>query len=262
MLSMSLKGIAMKTMVVVAAAGLLASCVTRADIEEIKQQQKDILAKLDKVGTGGPQAPQQPRGPDPSKTYAFPIGESPVKGAKDAWVTIVEVSDFQCPYCKRVGETLKEIETKYGSDVRFVFKHNALPFHKRAKPAAAASMCANEQGKFWEMHDALFEGQRELEDNHFETYAQKIGLNMGKWKECYTANKYDSAIDADQRLANQLGARGTPAFFINGRFLSGAQPFASFQAVIDQELKKAKESGIPKGEYYTKAIIEKGAKSL
>ena len=261
---MSLKstGLMVKSLVALAAVGLMAGCVTRADIEEIKATQKDILSKLDKAGQAAPQARQRPRGPDPSKTYAFPVGDAPTKGPADAWVTIVEVSDFQCPYCNRVNATLKEIQDKYGNDVRFAFKHNALPFHKRAKPAAKASMCANEQGKFWEMHDAMFAAQRELEDNHLESYAQKVGLNMAKWKECYTSNKYDAIIDGDQRLANQLGARGTPAFFINGRFLSGAQPFASFQAVIDQELKKAKESGIPKGEYYTKAVVEKGEKRL
>ena len=243
----------------------LGACVTRGEIEEIKKNQEKILSKLDSLGRGGmgaQQAAQRPRGPDPSKVYAFPVDDSPVKGSSDAWITIVEISEFQCPFCKRVTDTLKEIEQKYGSDVRFVFKHNPLPFHNRAMPAAMASMCAHEQGKFWQMHDQLFANNQALEDAQIEGYAKAVGLDVGKFKACYSANKYKGQIEADQMKANQLGARGTPAFFINGRFLSGAQPFPAFQALIDEELKKAKESGLSKREYYAKQVVEKGEKTL
>jgi protein-disulfide isomerase len=255
-----------KRLLAVALGLSLAGCVTRGEIEEIKKKQDQILTKLDgiaKGGRGGAGAAdaQRPRGPDPQKVYAFPIEGSAIKGSPDAWVTIVEVSDFQCPFCNRVNPTLKEIQDKYPNDVRFVFKHNALPFHNRALPAAMAAECANEQGKFWQMHDELFANQRALEDTNLEEYAKKVGVNGGKWKDCYSSNKFKEKVEADMKLANQLGARGTPAFFINGRFLSGAQPFASFQAVIDEELKKAKESGISKKDYYAKAVVEKGEKS-
>jgi protein-disulfide isomerase len=143
-----------------------------------------------------------------------------------------------------------------------VFKHNPLPFHNRAMPAANASACANAQGKFWEMHDAIFENNRELEDNHLESYAQKVGLNMKEWKACYAENRFKDEILEDQKTAGQLGARGTPAFFINGRFLSGAQPFGNFKALIDEELKKAKASGVPQGEYYEKNVVAKGKRSV
>jgi protein-disulfide isomerase len=112
------------------------------------------------------------------------------------------------------------------------------------------------------MHDLIFENQRELEDNHLEGYAKTAGVDVEKWKSCYASDKYDARIDADQKQAVALGARGTPAFFINGRYLGGAQPFAAFQTLIDEELKKAKASGIPKEEYYKKAVVEKGAKNL
>jgi len=112
------------------------------------------------------------------------------------------------------------------------------------------------------MHDLIFEDQRQLEDPQFEAYAKQLGLDVEKWKACYGSKKYDARIDADQNQAVTLGARGTPAFFINGRFLSGAQPFAAFQTLIDEELKKAKASGIPKEEYYKKVVEEKGSKKL
>ena len=143
-----------------------------------------------------------------------------------------------------------------------MFKHNPLGFHQRAMPAANASMCANEQGKFWEMHDEIFANNRALEDANLESYAQKVGLDMGRFKACYSANKFKADIEADQRTSMTLGARGTPAFFINGRFLSGAQPLPAFTRIIDEELDKAKKSGGAKGSYYEETVVKKGEKSL
>lgn len=239
----------------------LIGCVSRGDIDEIKETQKKILEKLERSPAQAAR-PQQPQGPDPAKVYGVPAGDSPVKGPQDAWVTIVEVSEFQCPYCKRVTDTLKQIHEKYPQDVRFVFKHNPLPFHNRAKPAAIAGECAREQGKFWELHDAMFAGQPALEDNNLEAYAKSAGVDVGKWKTCYTGQKHAQRIDADTQLAASFGARGTPAFFINGRFLSGAQPFENFQKVIDEELAKAKASGISKKDYYAQVVEAKGAKTM
>jgi len=129
-------------------------------------------------------------------------------------------------------------------------------------PAANAGACANEQGKFWQMYDAMFEDNRALEDADLERYAQKAGLDLGRFKSCFGANKYKDMIERDQRTSASLGARGTPAFYINGRFLSGAQPTPAFMAVIDEELKKAKDSGIPKAAYYEEAVVKKGEKKL
>lgn len=111
--------------------------------------------------------------------------------------------------------------------------------HNRATPAALAADCANEQGKFWEYHDKLFENQRALEDDNLRTYAQDVGLDMDKFNECYNSKKYQSDIDTDVAEGRALGVTGTPAFFINGRFLSGAQPFDAFKAIIDEELARA-----------------------
>jgi protein-disulfide isomerase len=244
---------------------LLAGCVSRADLDEIKKNQKDILAKLgelEKKGPAAPSMPQRPPGPDASAVYSFPVDASPASGPADALVTVIEVSDFQCPYCKRVGPTMTQIKEKYGKDVRIVFKHNPLGFHKRAMPAASASMCAHEQGKFWEMHDQLFENNRDLEDEHVEKYAKAVGLDMGKWSACYKENRFEKQILADQTTASKLGARGTPAFFVNGRYLSGARPFEQFAELIDEELKKAKESGVDRGSYYETAVVQKGKRSI
>lgn len=252
---------------VIASALAMTACVTRGEIEEIKKGQQEILTKLDAIAKAGPRAaqpqqPQRPQGPDPQKVYAVPVGDSAADGPADAWVTVVGVSEFQCPFCARVKPTLKQIKDTYGKDVRIVFKHNPLSFHNRAMPAALASECAREQGKFWDMHDLMFDNQRELEDTHLEGYAKKAGLDMGRWKQCYTSGKYRERIEQEQRQVVALGARGTPAFFINGRFLSGAQPFDAFKAIIDEELKKAKDSGIAKKDYYAQAVEQKGQKAL
>ena len=240
-----------------------AACVTRGDIEEIKETQKKILAQLDKGGRPQmPQQPQKPQGPDPAKTYAFPLGESAVKGGQDAWVTIVEVSDFQCPYCGRVVPTIKALEEKYGKDLRVTFKHNPLPFHPNALPAANAAECAREQGKFWQMHDKLFENQQQLSPENYEKWAGEVGLDLNRWKKCFADTKFKSHIEEDQKMGMQLGARGTPAFFVNGRFLSGAQPQPAFEALIDEEMKKAKASGVAAKDYYQKVVVDKGEKAM
>ena len=112
------------------------------------------------------------------------------------------------------------------------------------------------------MHDAIFEDIGALEDGDFEGYATRIGISVDRYKSCYGANKFKSKIQRDQRTAITLGAGGTPAFFINGRFIGGAQPYSTFQTLIDEELKKAKESGVPKADYYAREIIGKGQKAL
>ncbi|MCK5687643.1 thioredoxin domain-containing protein [Myxococcota bacterium] len=260
---------AMKALLVALVGFGLSACVSRGEIEEIKKNQKEMLSKLDQIAKRGPAAPsrgkkpaQRAGRPDPTATYAFPVGDSAVKGKADAWVTIIEVSEFQCPFCNRVNPTIKQVREKYGDDVRIVFKHNPLPFHKRARNAAMAAECGNEQGKFWPIHDSMFANNKALEDADLEKYAKDAGVAMPRWKKCYTANKYAAKIDADQKIATSLGARGTPAFFINGRFLSGAQPFANFEKLITEELKKAKASGMSKKDYYTKAVVAKGKKKL
>ncbi len=144
-------------------------------------------------------------------------------------MTIVEWSDFQCPFCSRVVPTLAQIKEKYGKDVRVVFRHQPLPFHQNAKPAAEAALAAHEQGKFWEMHDKLFANQKALDRATFEKYAQELGLDMGKFKAALDSGKFTAQIEADSAAGSAVGANGTPTFFVNGRSLVGAQPFEAFK---------------------------------
>jgi len=193
--------------------------------------------------------------------FKVPLEQSPVHGAQDALITVVEFSDYQCPYCSRAHVTVQQLEKDYGSKLRVVMKQNPLPFHERAKPAASAALAAGEQGKFWEMHDKMFANQTALQDANLEQYAKDIGLNLDKWKADMSSQKVVAQIDQEQKLAASLGATGTPAFFINGRKLSGAQPIDNFKKIIDEELTKAQQmvaSGTPANQVYARTI-EKGA---
>jgi protein-disulfide isomerase len=226
-----------------------------------------IYASLTKNGLTAAKAPEaaadapKPRQPDPKAVYKVPADKAPQKGPSDALVTIVEFSDFQCPFCSRVGPTIKQIVDTYGKDVRILWRNNPLPFHDKAGLAAEAAMAANDQGKFFDYHDKLFGNQQALARENLEQYAKDVGLNAAKFKASLDANTHKAQIEADQQLARSLGASGTPSFFINGRNLRGAQPFEAFKAVIDEELQKAKAlvaSGTPRSQLYAK-IIENGA---
>ena len=145
-------------------------------------------------------------------------------------------------FCSRVGPTMKQIKETYPKDVRIVFRQLPLGFHDRAKPAAKAALAAAQQGKFWEMHDALFANQKALDDKSLETYASQIaGLNIDQWKKDLADPKLDVMIKEDETIAAKFGANGTPAFFVNGRFLSGAQPFEEFDKLIKEEKVKAEK---------------------
>ncbi len=210
----------------------------------------------------GAQPAARPQGAPPSDTtvYNVPVGDAPVKGPATALVTIVEFSDYQCPFCSRGNNTIVELEKLYEGKVRVAMKQHPLGFHPRAKPAALAALAAGEQGKYWEMHHRMFANAQQLEDNHLEGYAKEIGLNVEKWKADLQLPKFQTQIDNDTALAMKLGATGTPAFFINGRKLSGAQPIDNFKKIIDEEIGKAQEmvkSGTPADQVYAR-IIEKG----
>ena len=196
--------------------------------------------------------------------YKIPVGDAVTKGNPEALVTIVEVSDFQCPFCNRVNKTIDSLmKGKYGKDLRVAFFHNPLGFHNRAEPAAIAAEAAGRQGKFWEMHDKLFANYKTLTDANFDKWAGEIGLDMDKFKADLKDSALSKKVKAQQAAAVKLGARGTPAFFINGRFLSGAQPLAKFEEVIEKALKDAQKQikkGVAPKDVYAK-IIEKGATS-
>jgi protein-disulfide isomerase len=211
-------------------------------------------------------AQQRPRQAteDAKAVYKVPLDDSPVKGPKDALITIVESSDFQCPYCKRVAPTLKQIEDAYRGKVRFVFKHNPLTaIHPLAAPAAEAAEEAREQGgaeKFWAMHDKLF-AMEPLSRAGIDQAAKELGLNTAAFAKAVDSSAHQARISRDQSLVTSLGASGTPAFFINGRRVTGARPFENFKSIIDEELVKAEEavkSGTSASELYAK-IVDKGS---
>jgi protein-disulfide isomerase len=227
-----------------------------------KEQMYATVTKdgLTKAAAAKPAA-AKPGQPDPKAVYKVPLkGNEPQKGPDDALVTIVEISDFECPFCSRVGPTLKSVQDKYGKDVRIVWMNNPLPFHKNAKGAANAALEAHAQKgdkAFWAMHDKMFANQKALTTDNLEAWAKELGLNMAKFKKALADDKYGKTIQEQQALASSLGARGTPAFFINGRNLRGAQPLPAFTAVIDEELAKAKAlvaKGTAKAKVYEKII--------
>ncbi len=168
------------------------------------------------------------------------LNNAPIKGAKDAPITIVEFSDFQCPFCKRVNPTMDQLLKDYEGKVRVAFRQHPLSFHKQAMPAAKASLAAHEQGKFWEMHDELFEIQRQLTDENILKAAKKIGLDIKKFEKDWKSNKYDAQIQEDIKFARSNGATGTPAFFVNGVYVKGAKQAPYFKRLIDKLLAENK----------------------
>ncbi len=224
---------------------------------------EDLYAALTKDGkekaeAAAPSAqPQQrPGEPDPNTAYRALIGDAPAKGAKDAKVTIVEFSDFQCPFCSRVEPTVDKIIEEYGKDVKVVFKQLPLPFHDKAHLAAEATLAAKAQGgdkKFWEMHKKLFANQQALDRANLEKYAGELGLDLGKFKADLDSGKFKAKVDQELADGNKLGARGTPSFFVNGKPLVGAQPFEAFKTKIEEEIKNADalvKKGVPLNKVY------------
>jgi protein-disulfide isomerase len=160
-----------------------------------------------------------------------------VKGDPNAPVTIVEYSDFECPFCgKFVQQTFPSIEQQYinTGKVKFIYKHFPLRnIHFSAQTAAEAAECANEQGKFWEYHDLLFENSPSFRENNLVDYATQVEMNSDQFKECLSSGKYKSVIEQDLRDGSAAGVRGAPGFTVNGQLISGAQPFSVFQQLID-----------------------------
>jgi len=159
----------------------------------------------------------------------------PSRGPEQAAITIVEFSDYQCPYCKRAEAVIQQVLERYPQDVRLIFRHYPLESHTRALPAAEAASCAQAQGRFWEFHAKLFETQA-LEDADLERYASEVGADLAAFKACVAEHRTRAQVQTDLDEANRAGVRGTPAFFINGLVLSGARPLDDFVRIIEQEL--------------------------
>ena len=227
----------------------------------------EIYLKRIEKNAGSEQAEPEAKKPDQQEPaedttiWKVPVHQDdPQKGPADALVTIVEWSDFQCPFCGRVEPTLKKIEETYGQDVRVVWKDNPLPFHPRAKPAATLARMAYDKGgdaAFWKAHDILYDNQKEIEDENLQKYAGELGLNWAMVKKAIDDDKYGDRFQQSMDEAMDLKARGTPHFFVNGYRVSGAQPFEKFKEVIDKQLAEAKKlvaSGTPRAKVYDKLM--------
>jgi protein-disulfide isomerase len=206
---------------------------------------------------------------DDTTVYRIPVGNSPVLGNPNALVTLIEFSDFQCPFCGRVEPTLKAIRDKYGDKVRIVWKNEPLPFHPAAEPAAeAAAEVRIEKGDkgFWDVHDKFFSDQKSLMNGSAANVdaivktASEAGASADKIKKAISDHTHKKLLDADQDLAEDFQANGTPHFFVNGRRLVGAQPEEKFDKVIDEEIKKAQDliaKGTKPSEVY-EALVKDG----
>lgn len=228
-------------------------------------KKKEHLAECDqdcphkKAKQDCPNCSQSGKKANTTTVYSLPIGEAPTQGPDSALVTVVVVSDFQCPYCSKVEARLHHLKQLYGDNIRFAFKHNPLPFHKQALSAAIASEAAHQQDMFWAMNQKLFANQRDLSPENYQKWAGELGLDMEQFKQDMTSEKLRQKVLEDQRLVASLGAKGVPAFFINGRMLMGAQPVSRFKVLIDEEMARASQAvaaGTPAHEYYNSIVAE------
>lgn len=171
-------------------------------------------------------------------TFEVELGDAPFKGGKNAKVTIIEFSDFQCPFCAKGASIMEEVVKKYGNKVKVAYKNFPLPFHQQARPASMAALCAGDQNeaKFWDMYKRMFEDQQGLTAAGLEAKAKESGLNMDKFKECMAEEKFAAQIERDMAQGQELGVKSTPTFFVNGVMVTGAQPIEAFSEIIDEQL--------------------------
>lgn len=168
--------------------------------------------------------------------------DGPARGPANAPVTIIEFSDYQCPFCKRAEPIVNEVMKRYPDQVRLVFRHFPLDqIHPRARPAAEAAACAEEQGKFWEFHQKLFEGDG-FEQANLVAYAEGVGLDKAKFEACVNERRFKDKVDADAAAGREAGVSGTPAFFVNGIMMSGAKPVEEFVEIIEREIQAKPQS--------------------
>ena len=185
---------------------------------------------------GGNQVPVA-AGTDQVRRVDVSTDDDPSIGPANAPVTLIEFSDYQCPYCQRwYQEVFEQLMANYPGKIHFVYRDLPLPSHPESVPAAEAANCAGEQSDYWKFHDALFSGQYGLGRSAYEQYAADMGLDTKAFTACLDSHRYQNEIQADASDAGRVGITSTPSFVINGRVLVGALPFADFKAVIDEEL--------------------------
>ena len=199
-----------------------------------------VYDKIDNITTQAVKAPDANNQENP--ILEVNTDGDPVEGSKNAPVTIVEFSDFQCPYCGRFAiETLSQIKTNYidTGKVKVVYKDFPLSFHENAQKAAEAAQCAFDQDKFWEFHDKIFQNQQDLSVISLKRFASELELNTEKFNGCLDSGKMAARVQKDVQEGASVGISGTPAFLVNGIGVTGAQPFEVFKQIIDSELSKA-----------------------
>ena len=162
---------------------------------------------------------------------------SPAKGGQTAKVVIQEFSDFQCPFCSRGKDVVTQIAKAYGDKVKIVFRNFPLDFHPEAKPSALAGICAQDQGKFWELHDKMFDNQKTLNEDARQAWVKELGLDNAKFEACVKDPKTAQTLEKDLEAARVVGVNSTPTFFVNGKRVAGALPFEQFRSIIDAELR-------------------------
>jgi protein-disulfide isomerase len=185
-----------------------------------------------------------------------PVDGAPLRGsATPTWVTVVEFSDFECPFCGMAQPTLRQLLSAYGDDLRLAYRHFPLPFHPHARPAAVAAECAHAQGRFWEMHDRIFADPGALDAAGLAASAAAAGVDVAAWQACLASADPAARVDADAAAGRAAGVPGTPTFFVNGRAVVGAVPYATLAAAVDAALAEARASGIPRERYYDVAVL-------
>jgi protein-disulfide isomerase/Skp family chaperone for outer membrane proteins len=214
----------------------------KVDQKVLEQQVRMHLENQDKQGrvqalVGGIRANAKVKFKlEEPRTQLSEPAHAPFLGGASAKVVIHEFSDFECPFCSKGRAVVDQIHAAYGDKVKVLFRHFPLNFHQNAKPAAIASICAQKQGKFWEMHNKLFENQRGLTEEAFKGWAKEIGLDATSFDACLKDESVGKIVDADMEAASKIGVNSTPTFFVNGRKVAGALPFEQFKAMIDEEL--------------------------
>jgi protein-disulfide isomerase len=181
---------------------------------------------------------------------AVPLDGSPRRGPADAPVTLVEFADFECPFCRSAESTVTALLAERPTEVALVFKHAPNGYHAHALPAALATVCADEQGRFWELHDALLAPGAALDDAALETHAESVGLELETWRTCLDSDAAYLTVEADLELAVNAGITATPTFFVNGRALVGALPLDTLRAAVDEAAAAVDASGLSGPDYY------------
>ncbi len=217
----------------------MGKCLERAP----KLLDKSMCANMPRLARRVVRMARQEKSPDDIRAGAefsqpwLPIepGDAPSKGRADAPITLIEYSDFQCPYCKKAQPNIKALEAKYGDKLRVVFMNQPLAMHKMARPAALAALAADKQGKFWEYHDAIFAAEG-LDDAKLVTLAGQVGLDVPRWEKDRASTEVDAAVAADAARAEKWKITSTPTFLVNGYKVKGAQPPEFFDRIIEAEL--------------------------